>query len=109
MTVVDAKTGRADWGVLYQGEDKRQLLLTVLEKSSRPVFNRFRRCGFSPRTIYALVAQGIDSPDNLLDAEPGSVPSLSPTSLEEIERYRCEHIADQGERRHHAPPLSPDE
>jgi len=93
---------------LYQFDNKRELLLTYLEKSARPVFNRFRRCGFNQRTVCALVAQGIDAPEHLLDLQLGDFPSLSPASLEEIERYRSGHIDQWQTRRVSSPTLSPD-
>jgi hypothetical protein len=56
-----AETERATAAHAGDAERNRELFLKTLEKSARPGWNRFRRCGFIRRTVYTLVADGIDT------------------------------------------------
>lgn len=78
-----------------EAERKQALLLAMLEKSARHVWNRFKRCGFSQPTIYALVAEGIDTPERLLLARLEDLPRLSAASLDEVWRYRAQRNIHQ--------------
>ena len=90
MTRGASQTERATAAYACDAERKRELLFATLEKSARPVWNQFRRCGFSRRTVHALVAMGIDTPERLMRTPLKKLPTLSAASLTEIWRFQAE-------------------
>ena len=53
---------------------------------------RLKYCGFSDRTIRALLASGIDAPERILSTAPDQIRlirGIGPTLIKEVERYRA--------------------
>jgi hypothetical protein len=64
-------------------------VLAMLEKSAQTIWRPFARCNFSRRTIAALVAQGIDTPERLLLTSWSELRCIEGVDLAEIRAYRA--------------------
>ena len=54
---------------------------------------RLKYCGFSDRTVRALLAGGIDAPERVLSMAPDQIRlirGIGPTLMKEVERYRAQ-------------------
>jgi DNA-directed RNA polymerase alpha subunit len=81
-------------------ESERQAAIEAAVRSARAMSwgAPFRDRGFSDRTIDALIAHGIDTPERLLfapEADLKSIPGIGKASFEEIMRYRTRFIPDR--------------